>query len=1162
MSVDNNDKSESLLTSGDSGDNAASILSGAFSILMVVLLAAGVVVKNVPLESARPLDSRFAKLAPPGQEDVEARLWQDPFDAIEKHRESFGLPSMPAADTLKTLPAPHTPATLHAHIRELRQKDLDSLTVVAVSVAGGAFSEAAEWRRRSRYAVVSALGSLGYNPKNSNTIGYFRIAGHQPDAVGSILTVPYEWYERKEWKGREERKEEKEFKGRSPDVLVLWLNEDGFTVEPLQKLRALFSKLTPPSSKGLNVKLVGITGSEMLKGLIKDSRANEGKLTLESNGGLEVFASGATLSNCDILASLGKPNDLSTHDDPRAWDCFRQDSDYSKRKYLWSSIVRATGTDDVLAAALQWELWQRGVNREPFYEANPLSTGTSDVKTWQRECGDGLVLISELDTEYGRALSRYLTAGFKALCTPNLDESSLVGAFTYFRGLDGTLPGTGKPGVNALLRDGKDDSKDSNTSKGLRAQLEDVPKEHAEGRNQYDYLRRLADEIDRLDRNRKFAEHGVKAIGIVGSDVYDKILILQALRPRFKNKIFFTTDLDARYLHPDQKDWTRNLVVASNFGLTLHQTLQSTTLPFRDSYQAATYLATLMALTTSPENGWQGKLKEWLHPQIFEIGRTEAVYIASPPVAELTRWVESGHFNDNADKTNKTECDSIEELSKCKSIEPNRFVLEDLLDPNFKTVFFGILLVTLVFLASRNFGTKVWDIHLMSSPGHKMAQATTLGLIGVVALIILLIVALPVISWIDALFERRVGEPFRWLEGVSVWPSLILHLTSLCLMVLFTSWSIIQLRSQAISIAKRIRVDIPDEYKLDRSWWARIWPGPHLDLTEYDTNGKKTETKPIVDRQNINAEPFSTSSGRDEYKAEVLNAYSTSEAFDGPIPAAESEGKESAGGTVASMWRNYLRATGWREMILWIAACTTLVSVFFFALLDGSDATPFPHRGELTEKLHMVETLNAFLFWVVVFWVSYEMYLCATLIEMLGTPHNVWPGLLLTREKDQTGIPGEYLVPCLNFELIVEATDRIATLIYLPFISVLFMVLAHSDFLDAMDFPPALVIATVLAIGYVLFTVRLMRKSADAARDKSLEYYEELLLRLANPQSPHLKDILQSISTEQIKLLIKRIHDSHKGIFVHFTQQPGVKAFLLPCGVYGAAQLIEYLINA
>ena len=37
------------------------------------------------------------------------------------------------------------------------------------------------------------------------------------------------------------------------------------------------------------------------------------------------------------------------------------------------SIVRTIGTDDVLAAALLWELWQRGVNRN-LYKDNVVDT--------------------------------------------------------------------------------------------------------------------------------------------------------------------------------------------------------------------------------------------------------------------------------------------------------------------------------------------------------------------------------------------------------------------------------------------------------------------------------------------------------------------------------------------------------------------------------------------------------------------------------------------------------------------------------------------------------------------------------------------------------------------------------------------------------------------
>ena len=88
----------------------------------------------------------------------------------------------------------------------------------------------------------------------------------------------------------------------------------------------------------------------------------------------------------------------------------------------------------------------------------------------------------------------------------------------------------------------------------------------------------------------------LKAIGVLGSDVYDKLLILQAVRKRFPNAIFFTTDLDARLLHTSQYEWTRNLVIASHFGLQLHPTLQNDIPSFRDSYQTSAFFSVLHSL--------------------------------------------------------------------------------------------------------------------------------------------------------------------------------------------------------------------------------------------------------------------------------------------------------------------------------------------------------------------------------------------------------------------------------------------------------------------------------------------------------------------------------------------------------------------------------------
>ena len=55
----------------------------------------------------------------------------------------------------------------------------------------------------------------------------------------------------------------------------------------------------------------------------------------------------------------------------------------------------------------------------------------------------------------------------------------------------------------------------------------------------------------------------------LGSDVYDKLLILKALKKGLPGAIFFTTDLDARYSLPSEFQETKNLIVASPFGLQL-----------------------------------------------------------------------------------------------------------------------------------------------------------------------------------------------------------------------------------------------------------------------------------------------------------------------------------------------------------------------------------------------------------------------------------------------------------------------------------------------------------------------------------------------------------------------------------------------------------------
>src|SRR5262249_43281755 len=200
-----------------------------------------------PVQSARPNGRERMKFVPAAQQDVEARLWQDPFAAVERQE-------------TRSKPAAHTSEKQRERIQAKLNADRH-VTVIAVSVFGGSYSEAAESRRRTRFAVLSALGFHGYNPADPDAIGYFRIklpgssedvtspapskvgldfkligpAGStmlaelvrrtsEPDSVD--LTVPYEWFERDKSSSNEQL-------SKPSDVLLLWLDENKLTTGSL-----------------------------------------------------------------------------------------------------------------------------------------------------------------------------------------------------------------------------------------------------------------------------------------------------------------------------------------------------------------------------------------------------------------------------------------------------------------------------------------------------------------------------------------------------------------------------------------------------------------------------------------------------------------------------------------------------------------------------------------------------------------------------------------------------------------------------------------------------------------------------------------------------------------------------------------------------------------
>ena len=188
-------------------------------------------------------------------------------------------------------------------------------------------------------------------------------------------------------------------------------------------------------------------------------------------------------------------------------------------------------------------------------------------------------------------------------------------SFVYLRGLDGQTIG-----LKPLSSD-----RSSRSERGRPLSWEElknwVPDANkAEGEAQFDYLARLGDQLVRLEKDLQRDGRGrIDAVGIVGSDTYDTLLILQALRAKFDNAVFFTTDLDARMWHPNEQTWTRNLVVVSSYGLSLSPKWQGGVPPFRDSSQTAQFVAVRAALGNTNLASLTN-----IEPRRFEISRTGA----------------------------------------------------------------------------------------------------------------------------------------------------------------------------------------------------------------------------------------------------------------------------------------------------------------------------------------------------------------------------------------------------------------------------------------------------------------------------------------------------------------------------------------------------------
>ena len=556
-----------------------------------------------PLESQRPSNPSAVLEAPQHRQFPLARLWQDPLHAVYAHWNAAGA-------LRKSIPFV-TDAAIGAAgpVRGADGSDRDVLRLL-VMMPGTPYSDDRETRRRQRHAVVSALTSRDFVPGDETRLRYFRAPPfRQPSdaaAAGSSNNDPtlvgYETYEpavETKW-------------GRWTSVAVFWLNTEDFRRYPLHKVSALVAALDSERSEdsgGATTVLLGPPSSGVLKAMLEEPTeppppvvkgflrqiAQQEEKDFDSlksrarnaRGALHVFSSQATIP---VEWLICRPGDARCRggdggDGKTAADVAGR----VIRKLRVASFHSVIADDGRVLEAVLRELVGRG--------ACAAARNRPAV-----------VIVSEQDTVYGRLLggvARHAAKQVGGRCAIDLIE------YGYLRGVDGEMP-------RAEDRTGQDEPAPEDADAAVRARA--VPLwsgggfEQPFGAARLDYVRRLS---ERLEDESSAA---LVAIGVLGNDLYDKLLILQALRERHPGVVFFTTDMDARLLAPAVYPWTRNLIVGSAYGLSL---AEPATVTFRDSYQTALFAAVRQALDLQEARGAP-------EPRLFEISRTGVVPLDAP----------------------------------------------------------------------------------------------------------------------------------------------------------------------------------------------------------------------------------------------------------------------------------------------------------------------------------------------------------------------------------------------------------------------------------------------------------------------------------------------------------------------------------------------------
>ena len=1101
-------------------------------VVLSAAIFAGALYKS-KYDSPRPTANALEWDPAPRTERVEGLLTQDPADLAYRHFAGIYAEREAQVSKLKTRLDTHERCGVSLCVHVLGQRieyvlansreSSSRLLVLFESLRTGAYAEDREARVRARYATAAALTSMQFRATDPT---HLSLLDWRPEwdanfgtdlAVGPKhpVVVPYEWYTRVEAPKANQY----------GDALVVWIDEgaaDGRQASLVASLvSAILSSLnTAGSSSRLDFRWVGPTTSTALVELIEevtdDDKWPSHLRDLLRHSRIEVFSPYATAPE-EHFPGLSKlvPGNATGLE-----------------------ITRTIRTDDMLARLLVYELVQRVPalmtlnRREELPEWSQKVASLLGKLRFIKQSDEiiPIALIAEQDSTYGRAWAQNVSNAIAALKTaePNKAEryprlnQVVLKVFPFFSHMDGKMP---------LLA-----PEPSSGATSAKSDDNDYPI-HAQ---QVDYLRRLEDELSA-------GEQPFAAIGVFGTDTYDKLMILEALRPKFPGATFFTTDLDARFLHPRHNAYTGNLVVASHFGLRddsvgpvgLRDDSDGpgdagTTyvLPeFRDSYQTAVFHS--VRHLTQPSS----KLAS-VQPRMYEIGRTEAVELnvriedtdvdesspSSAPVGQaipkpiagrppliarialtLIDWLPgTGVHAAGGDEDRKKE-------DREKNLQSRNDSVSALI---------GSCLI-------------LWVIGALATRPRNSADYGTPRRRPVLTFLLFVGVTVGLCMWIvDGVYDAADGygdepvyaaEPMDVTQGVSVWPTVLMRVA----MTVFALFSLVSIQRKL----RRAHLGIGEEFGLLPDSRLAGCKERLFDSVRESSGNRRGHRVPVWATEFLG------------WCGSVLKRHAVALAVLARRPVANPHPVP-----VADLWN---RLEGWlrfRPVTFTRYFAYALIIYFILgAYFRLAEPAPSPARGPYAFILDRATLFaNLISYFALIGAVIEATFVAARLVAQVVDPK----ATALTGSGVRSDLPvacHEHLDRRSRLLLARAITQQVETLMYLPAVVFGVMILSRASIFDSWSWPPVLIVVLVLIFVLLFLCVWSMRRVAKSAKQDTLEFlYGERVVHAA-----------EDAVMRPLGWVVVEIESLRGGAFSPLLENPFVRAALLPLAAFGTTLAIE-----